>query len=431
MKKKHAFGIIIALCIVGASALFLWLRNGGSDNAQQQERGGQPAMVNTTSARNGTVIRTIDLTGEIVATNNAVITSTKEGPIDFFPWREGDSVGQGEKLVGIEREVHQAELRSSRASFRKAQAVLEDMLAGARPEAVKKAEAEVERWESTLKEAKAAYERRINLLAGDFISREKVEEARGRMDVAAAQLAAAKEELKMLKSGPTATELEVQRAVVKEAEAKLELAEAHLAECVINAPFSGVVTAAHVRKGELAVPRTPLLKIADMDSLVIRFAVPESFAGSVECGTELSVSLDAFPDKDLRARLTRIYPELNSRMRTRTVEAKLLEKELAPAPGMFARIKLEIQKAENVILVPDGAIIRRNGDNAVFVLEEGKASMRPVSLCLSDGHNTQIEDGIEAGDQIITKTSRQIRDGAPVRIQAPAGKPEQGRRPQQ
>ncbi|MFO7898229.1 MAG: efflux RND transporter periplasmic adaptor subunit, partial [Planctomycetota bacterium] len=339
----------------------------------------------------------------------------REGDQVKGPRREGETVIPGERLVEIDREVHRAELQAAEAILAVAQAKLADLKAGARPEEVQKAEANVRRWQATLAEARRSHERQEQLIADDFTSQQSVDQARERMEVAQAELASARETLRMLKAGPTETEIAVQESAVKEAAARLALANAHLSECVMTAPFDGVITAVHVRPGDLATPRSPLLEMYAPDSLVIRFSVPEAQAAAVRPGFRLEVTLDALNGPAFDAEITRVYPQLDEAMRTRTVEAKLTES-AEIVPHMFARLKLELRRADDVVLVSAEAVLTApTGERYVFVVNEGKAHRQVVEVGIEQDKTIQIVSGLEPGHWVVVAGQAALRDGQPVR----------------
>jgi membrane fusion protein (multidrug efflux system) len=384
-------------------------------------------LVKVEPVKRASIARTLDLTGETVATTSVVIAATKEGPVHFCPWREGDAVKAGERLVVIDREVHRAEVRAAQAALAVAKAWLEDIEAGARPEEIRRAEADVRRWKASLEEARKSLKRQAELMEKDFTAQEKVDKASERVEVVRAGLAFAEETLKMLKSGPTPTKLAVQEAVVEEKAARLDIAKAHLAECVIVAPFAATITKVHVRPGDLASPKAPLVEIIDAASIVLRFAVPEAHATVVHKGMPLKVTLDTYPGRAFSGQVVRVYPELDPTMRTRTVEA-VIEDSVNPVPHTFARLTLELQAAENVIVVPIEAIrATPKGGRVLFVIKEGRAVRRKVKLGIEGKKRVQVISGLEPGEQVVIAGNERLKDGVPVRIagkgKGPAGKP--------
>lgn len=416
IKRKRILLILPAVLLAGAAAAWLAAGKTPEANAPKPGRGAKAPLVEVQPARVGDLARILELTGEVVATDAVVIAATSEGPIVHSPWREGDEVRTGEKLVEIEREVYRAEVQAAKAALAVAEAKLADLKAGARPEEIEKAEANVARCQATCAEARKAYARQEQLIKQDFTSQQSVDQAREKVDVAEAELRAMQEALRMLKAGPTATQIAVQEAAVKEASAKLALAEAHFAECMIAAPFDGRITRVHVRSGDLAVPRSPLIEMYAPASLVVRFCVPEAYAAAVRPGLRLEAALDALPGRTLAGEVVRAYPQLDPTMRTRTAEAKLAQTSDL-MPNQFVRVTLQLGSADEAVIIPAEAVTETpQGEKIVFVVEAGKAARRKVALGVEAKQSVQVLRGIEPGEQVVVRKNEGLKDGVPVRI---------------
>lgn len=436
MKMKSKRIILVAILFLSAAAgAVLWRATRGQTSAASPEEGKQkkPPRVEVALVRQASIARTLDLTGEVVATDSVVIAATKEGPITYCPWREGDEAQAGEKLVEISREVHRAEVQAAQAALAVAKARLEDLRAGARPEEIHRAEADVKRRQASVEEARKSYQRQTELIKQDFTSQQSVDQACERMEVAEAELAAAQETLRMLEAGPATTELAVLAAAVDEATARLELAKAHMAECVITAPFAGMITKVHVRPGDLATGRSPLVEMFAPSSLVIRLSVPEAHAAAVRQDTRLTVVLDADPGRRLSARVVRVYPELDRRTRTRTVEAEITDPPDL-LPGMFARVTLCLETANDASVVPSEAVVvAPSGQRLVFVAENGRAVQRRLVVGIEAEGLVQVLEGVEVGEKVIVAGQGGLKDGAAIGLgeprQADGSGPDGGRAP--
>lgn len=420
MKMNRKRILITALVLfVAAVAGTLWHnRSGQAEPSSQQNASKQPKplLVEVAPVERGDIVQRLERSGEVVAGDSVLIAATKEGPIAFCPWREGDAVTAGDKLVEIDREVHRAEVQTAEAALAVARAKLADLQAGSRPEEIDKAEANVRRWEATLAEARKSHARQKQLIAEDFTSQQSVDQARERMEVAEAELAAAQENLGMLKAGPTKTEIAVQESAVQEAAARLALAQAHLSECVISAPFDGVITAVHVRPGDLATPRSPLLEMYAPDSLVIRFSVPEAHSSAMRRGLPLHATFDALAGEKYAAEVVRVYPQLDETMRTRTVEAKLTGR-AGIVPHMFTRLSLELERADAAVLAPAEAILTEpSGERYVFIVDQGKAHKRTVEIGIEQEMMVQILGGLTAGQRVVVAGQAALRDGQPISL---------------
>ena len=398
---------------------------GCNPNENAQPKSKKPPHVQTFAAEKTRLVELLETTGEVVAVNTVTMQATVEGPIAFCPWREGDRVEQlGQKLIEIDRPLYRQERLVAKAALSVARAKLADLKAGARPEEIAQAEESVRHFDDCTSFAKADLDRIRSLVKSGSLPGELAEKARVDYVKCQTQLGTAKEQLSMLKAGPTKTEVAVTQAAVDEASAKLALAQAKLDECILSAPFAGIVTNVLVRSGDLVTPRTSLLKMMDPSSLVIRFAVPETSIADMHKDAEAVVRLDAYPKKTFNARIERIYPELQHNTRTRLAEAKVLDP-IELLPGQFARISVAIRAIDGAIVVPDKAVLATaQGEPVVYVVNDGKVSMRKVKIGLEQAQHVQITHGVQSGEIVVTVGNEKLKDGAQVKMTKAAPRPE-------
>lgn len=269
---------------------------------------------------------------------------------------------------------------------------------------------------------------------GDQVKRGQRLVTIGRSGAAAAQVAAASESLKEQQAELNRTKILVQSGAVPgsqldSARAKYEGARALLTKAremagdySVEAPWDGVVSKVLVKDGDFVAPRAPLLEMYDPASLVIRLAVPEAQATEVFKGTPATVQLDAYPGKAFEGQVSRVYPDLDTRMRTRTAEVKL-EAPVALLPGMFARLKLTMETAADAVVVPNEAVmVLPNGEKVAYVLKNGKVQRRVVQTGQEAGGQVQIVSGIQPGETVVTAGNEKLKDGLAVKVQEGAGK---------
>jgi len=373
--------------------------------------------VHAVAAKKERLVEFLETTGDVVAVNTVTIQATIEGPIAFCPWREGDRIEQvDQKLIEINRPLYRQEVLVAKAALAVAAAKLADLKAGARPEEIAQIKESVKQLEDCTNFAKADLDRIRSLVKSGSLPAETVEKARVSYIKCQTQFAAAKEQLAMLEAGPTKTEIAVHQATVDEAGAKRAIAQAKLDECVLKAPFVGVVTQVFVRPGDLATPRAPLLKLMDPTSLVVRAGLPESCSANIRKGTKVVVRLDAYPNKTFNAKIERVYPRLEWDSRTRIIEAKIIEP-VQLIPRLFARISVQGRVADDAVVVPDAAIVTTpRGDKVIYVVKEGKANMRKVTIGLEQGQSIQIVDGVQVGEMVVVAGNLNLKDGAPVQL---------------
>jgi len=210
-------------------------------------------------------------------------------------------------------------------------------------------------------------------------------------------------------------QLDQARAAYEKVRAQLAQAQETARDYTITAPWAGVVSRVNVKEGEFVAPRAVLLEMYDPLSLVIRAAIPEKHAAEVVAGMRVDVRLDAYPDDVIQGRIQRVYPYLDSRLRTRTVEISL-DEAVNLLPGMFARLTLFLENVEEAVTVPVEALVSMPKGQVVFVFEDGKAVARRVETGIEADGLIQVVSGIQPGDKVIVAGNEKLKDGAQVRL---------------
>jgi len=411
--KNRAREPFTTLLLAGTvTSVFIAGLSGCSPKQQKPSLGSRVVAVKAIETRLEEQLLT---TGDVLAMNTVLLKSTVEGPIEFCPWREGDRIEKADqKLIEINRPLYNQELAGAEAARAVAQAKLDDLKAGARPEEIAQAREAMLHFADCTKFAKADLDRVNSLVESGALPAETKEKAHVDYIKCKTQLESAKEQVNMLVGGPTQTEIAVAQATVFEAVARRDLAQAKLDECLISAPFAGVITQVYVRPGDLAVPRQSLLKIMDPTSLVVRAGLPESCATYLRQGAVATVQLDAYPEKTYSAKIERIYPRLESNSRTRLVELRITDP-VELMPRMFARVSLTGRIIENAVVVPSRAIVATpRGEQVLFVAQNGIAIKRQVTLGLEQGDQVQILTGVQPGEFVITSGNLNLKNGAKI-----------------
>jgi RND family efflux transporter MFP subunit len=267
---------------------------------------------------------------------------------------------------------------------------------------------------------------------GDMVRRGAQILSIGRNKAAQAMVAASQAALKEQEQELKRTQQLVQSGAIPGAQldtiqSKFENARAQLAKAregaedySVAAPWDGIVSKVLVKDGDYVAPRAALVEIFDPHSLVVRFAVPETQATDVQEKMAVAVQLDAHPGRVFQGRINRVYPELDTRMRARTVEA-VLDEPVQLIPGMFARIQVLIKNIPDAIAVPSEAVIvSPKGDRLAFVAQDGKALRRKVETGIEEAGRIQIVKGIQAGEQVIIAGNEKLKDGVEVQVRSGA-----------
>jgi HlyD family secretion protein len=229
--------------------------------------------------------------GHVEATEVRVATKVP-GRLSRVAVEEGDRVTAGQLLAQVDTTDVSLALAAARAERSQADAELRLRLAGARPEDVGEAEANVQRARADLDGAEKDLERMEGLLASGSGTAKARDDARARRDGAAAALAAARERLARLKAGSRAEEIDAARARVAASEARIAQLDQQLRDAVLASPVDGVVTEKLAEAGELAATGTAVAVVSDLGKPWLTVYVPEPDLGRVRIGQDAEVRTD-------------------------------------------------------------------------------------------------------------------------------------------
>ncbi len=254
--------------------------------------------------------------------------------------------------------------------------------------------------EAQLALATATHERYSTLLEKESVSQHEY-------DAAEAGLKAAQASLEQARAQAAQAEAKQSQAEAQIASSETALGYAHIA-----APFAGVVTARHVDPGDLAHPGTPLIEIEQSGEYRLEAPVPESLIGSIRVGQQVAVAVDALgEDGPTQGRIALIEPAADASSRT------FLAKVSLPATaglrsGLYGRVFLPGGE-RNVVGVPATAVVERGQIRSVFVVEDGTARRRLVTLGESLDGRYEVLSGLEPGDSVVLNPG-DLADGSPV-----------------
>jgi len=171
----------------------------------------------------------------------------------------------------------------------------------------------------------------------------------------------------------------------------------------IHSPFKGTVMNIGAREGQYVSPKDELYLIADLKKIWVHVDIYEDDMPWVKKGDEVEMQVRAAPGRLFKGKVRFIYPYLEGKTRTVRIRLEFDNTDLILKPGMFANVQIKSDKQLDAIVIPSEAIVRSGNREQVFIQREpGKYEPREVVLGLSSKGFTQIREGIEAGDQVVT-----------------------------
>ena len=320
----------------------------------------QPVAVKTATPTRGEIHRLVTLPGSIQADQQATLYAKVPGYLKSLNVDIGDRVTAGQALGEIEL----PELAAEAVKYR--------------------AEIKVAETDSTRLTA-------AQNSAPDLITPQAVDEARGRLDIA---------------------------------KANLERTETLLNYSKLTAPFGGVVTARYVDPGAFipaatsgsAAQTAAIVTLMDFNTVRAQVAVPELEAALVRTGQPVRVTTESLPGKRFDGTVTRFSYALDDASRTMLVEADLPNTDLTLRPGMYATIKIGVEKHADSLLVPVEAMVMEKANAFVFVASEGKARKTAIKIGFNDGTKLEVLSGLTGNEAVILVGKLTLADGAAITV---------------
>ena len=320
----------------------------------------KPVEVKMASPTRGEITRFVALPGTIKANQQATLYAKVAGYLKSLNVDKGDRVTAGQALGEIEVPELVAEAVKYRAE-------------------VKVAETDYQRLSAAQKSA------------SDLITPKSVDEALGRLDMAGANL---------------------------------ERTETLLKFSRITAPFGGVVTMRYVDPGAFIPAATSgstaqsaaIVTLMDFNTVRAVVAVPELEAALVRNGQSVRLTTESLPGKKFEGSVSRFSYALDDATRTMLVEADLPNPDLTLRPGMYATIKIGVEKHTDVMLIPVEALVMEKANAFAFVAADGKAKKTAIKVGFNDGVKVEVANGLTGSEAVILVGKMTLTDGAAIKV---------------
>ena len=223
--------------------------------------------------------------------------------------------------------------------------------------------------------------------------------------------------------------VEVGKASVLTAQARVESAEIDLGYCDVRAPTIGLIGAKQVSIGELVGKGSPTLMatISTLDPIWFYCAVSEARylkaenevrrTGKSIAELPVALTLADGSQHPAKGKFVFIDRAVDAKTGTLRVRAEFANAEKLLRPGMFGRIKVDLGVRPDSILIPERAVAELQGKTFVWVVSsDNKTTQRAVKVGETIGENVLITEGLKAGERIVTEGLQKVREGAPVQL---------------
>jgi multidrug efflux pump subunit AcrA (membrane-fusion protein) len=371
-----------------------------TESAQAKGREAPAKAIATDAVRQEEVKRSVEVVGTLAAEDQVTIASQAEGAVSRVLVDLGDHVKVGQALIELDREKLEYNLQNQKAALARALAKYGATEPGHLPPTdntpdVKKADAE-------LRQAKQAFDRAQELNKRQLIPKQALDDADATWRAKQAAYESALQNAKNL------------GADVDASNAMLQLADRQLRDATIRAPFDGYVQKRLVSLGEFVKSQTPVMELVRVDSLKAIGEIPEKMAPWVQVGQSVDLSVDAFPNKKIAGKVSRISPAVNTPTRAFSFEATVPNGEGLLKPGTFARVHLTTALVEPILTIPYAAMQYRYGVYRAFVLTGDHLVIHELKTGDRVDDRMEILDGLKLGDRVAMTDVDNLADGMKV-----------------
>lgn len=320
----------------------------------------EPTKVKAAKVARGDVIRYVTLPGTLKANQQATLYAKVAGYLTKVVVDKGDEVKVDQVLATIEVPELIADMKKFEADAKVAEVDLSRLL-----DAQKK--------------------------AADLVVPQMLDKARGASDVA--------------------------KANMQRTQTLLDFAK-------ITAPFSGLITQRFIDSGAFvpsatsgsAAQNAALFTIMETSTLRAQVAMPELDAALAKKGQPVKLSIEALPGKTFDASVSRTAGAIDEATRTMLIEADLENKDGTLRPGMYATVKIGVDRHDGVLTIPVEALVMEKTNAVVFKVADGKAKKTAVTLGFNDGARAEVLTGVAENEPVILVGKATFTDGQPVQV---------------
>ncbi len=379
---KKWFALLVFFVLAGGLGWQIY-RRAGQSPPETRAGGSRPVAVLTAPVERGVAREMAEFTGTLIASSRVTLAAKVAGRLAALTADLGDRVEPGQLVAALDPADYEQEVAQAQANLEVAAANLTEQ-------------------ESALAAAERDYLRFQQLREQEVASESELDQAQARFRAAQAKR-------------------QVAEAQIKQRQAALRAAELRLSYTEVRAPASqregvGWLVAERLTdQGELLRANDPIVSLIDSRSVLAVVYVVERDFPRIRIGQAASVTVDAYPGRAFEGRIARFAPLVREESRQARVEIEIDNREGALAPGMFARARLQFTAKSDVPLIPVSALVRRNGETGVFMLdaEPARARFVAVETGIVDGDRVEILDP-EFSGRVIVLGQHLLEDGAAV-----------------
>jgi RND family efflux transporter MFP subunit len=360
--------------------------------------------------------------GRVEASKSAELSFQVTGVVTAVPVKEGQAVAKGQVIARVRPDEYAARRDAAKGQVDQAQAALDALRLGERPEERLRREAQLRAAEAKLANAKTELDRYQRLLPSGSVSRAEYELAQTAYQVAQEDQKAA---VQLVEKGGAARkeDIEAQEAQVRASEARLAEANLQLADATLRAPYRGVIARRMIDEGQLVSPGKPAVQFQNAGDIDIAVDVPEAaMSAGFRSGDVASITAEFTnaPGMTFPVRVKEVGQVADPATQTFPVRfTTRAPRRPVVLPGMTATVEVTYRlprTATRRMLVPVSAITNEAGGQMAWVVgRDNTVRCRNVKMGNVKDGEVEILSGLRPGERIAIAGAAFLRDGMKVR----------------
>lgn len=302
-------------------------------------------------------------TGKAAPSKEVSVVPTVPGKVTAFRYDVGDKVTKGAVLFTVDATDLQNSLRAAEAAYNVAKLSRDN--------------------------AKNTYDSNKLLYDEEIISKSEFDQIKYAYEAADAQLASA--------------------------QVQLDTLQKNISDCTVTSPLTGVVATRGVEVGGFASSAAAAFTVMDLSTIKVEVGISEQTVNTIKIGDKVDVLMTAISDVPLEGVISTISPAAGQ-TGMYTVKVEMNNSKGIIKSGMMAEVSFTAESSDDTIVLPRNAVITKDDETYVYVVENGTAKKVAVETGIEAGETIEIAKGLKKGDNVVTKGQTYLSDGEEVNV---------------
>ncbi|GEA32346.1 efflux RND transporter periplasmic adaptor subunit [Clostridium diolis] len=337
------------------------------------------------------------------AYQQGIVTSKIAAKVVAVSIENGQYVNAGDTIATLDDQDIQNSIKTAQA-----QVEVSEQQVNSTQQQLNSSQVTLQKLQILMDDAQRNYDRQKTLFDGGAISKTDLESAEKALNTSKADYSSGLASIESAKAS-----IESSKASLEAQKVNLQKAQNDLANTVIKAPISGVISDKTLNVGQMASQGAALAKVNDISSVYATIQVPQEKITGVKIGQAATITVDG-NDKTYDGTIEAMDSAADATTRVFNCKVKIDNGDKSLLPGIFGKVQLISEEKAQVITVPISALAGNEGDYSVFLNDNGIAKKQKITIGETNENNVEITDGIKEGDQVICTNISTLQEGSEV-----------------